>query len=151
MKPEIELPAYGGHFWKWVDRAGADGAAGAHDQKRPLTRLDINRDAVSQRRKRDSLFLVRRNPSDGLGAQARNVCGLLHPGVRFRGAIGAQTASTHALLAYVPPCLCLPRSEKADDVCHIAATDKQTAAIGWVAQKLGYPADRLCFDLAGHW
>src|SRR5271155_1811995 len=150
MKPQVELPAYCSYLWESVDRPRADRAASAHDQEWPLARLEVQRNLVPQRGKGDSLFVIRWNPSNRVSAQTRDICGLLHPGMCLRRAVGAQAGSTHTLLAYFPPCFCLPRNEKADDVCHIAATDEQTTTIGWVTQELGHPADRLRFNLAGH-
>ena len=70
--------------------------------------------------------------------------------MRFFRAVRAQASAFHSLAADFAAAFGLARSEKADDVGHVAAADEQASAIGGVVEHLRDPANGLRLDLAGH-
>ena len=95
---------------------------------------------------------IRWIPADGRGSEAREVRGLLNPGVCFLGGIDAKPAPRvpgDAFLANVPGGLRSTRGEEADDVSHVASTDEESAAIDRVTDQLGDPSHGLRLDFSG--
>jgi hypothetical protein len=74
---------------------------------------------------------------------------LLNPGVGFAGRVGDEVRGLGAFGADGFAGLRSGR-EEADEVGHVAAADEDAAAVGWVAEEIGDPADGLGFDFRAH-
>src|ERR1700677_3168879 len=128
MEPQVEFSADYGYLSESVDRSGTDASGSPDNQKRFICGRDVRSNLLLQRRDTHALFVVRRHPANCIGAEARDICGLLNPGMCLLRAVDPQSLLLYTQLADVPCRLVLARRKEADDVRHVAAADKQPAA-----------------------
>jgi hypothetical protein len=102
VEPEPFVSAEVGELVERVDRARADRARGADDEERQVALLAVGCDPFAQRRNEQALLVVRLDPANALGAEAEEVGGLLDPGMRLRGDIGAEGPSVRGPEAVRP-------------------------------------------------
>ena len=146
------LPAHGRNCAEWIDGAGAHRSRCADDHERQIAGGCVRRHGSSQDVDVHAEISAGWNPADRFRSQAREVGGLLNPGMGLGRPIHPQATRrgvAHALLTNVPAGLGGTRGPEADEVCHVAAADHEPAARHWVANQLGDPAHGLRFDLRG--
>src|ERR1051326_396408 len=85
-------------------------------------------------------------PGDCIGSEAEQIDCFLEPCVGFRGSIHLEFPAGDSFLPHVPTAFGFPGCKEADEVCHVAAADKNPAAIDWVSDHLGDPTNGLGFD-----
>src|SRR5690606_6326346 len=133
-----------------IARARADGAGRADDEERQASRRGVSLDLALERVRPNALVRIRLDPTNGHGADAGEVRGLLDPRMRFPRRVYGQPApvAVEPVLAHVPRSPRAPGCDESENIRHVSAARKDTAARKREPDQLREPAHRLRLDLA---
>jgi hypothetical protein len=153
VEPDAGIATEGGDLAQRIHGARAHRAGGADHHHRQIARRLVLPQRGAQGPGVHAELVVRRDPADRIGAEAREIGGLLDPRMGLCGRVDAQAPRGgigEPLRADVPRRGRAACREQADDVRHVAAAHEEPAAGGGVADQFRDPAHRLRLDLGGH-